>query len=225
MTGQVYAADYAPPTPATMTAAILDMQNAYTDGMSRAPGATELGAGSIGGLTLAPGVYKWSSNVTIPSNLTLSGGANDVWLFQIAQNLTVSSGVNIVLTGGAQASNVFWVVAGQTTIGTTAVFNGTILDQTSIVLNTGARLERARIRAICGHAAVKRGRRSRGGEYADADSCRAGPGRRPERDSGALHLKQSGVGTNPSPDSHADHAASAGVTTNSSPPARANRSR
>src|SRR6185369_3715674 len=56
------------------------------------------------------------------------------------QTLTVSSGVKLILSGGAQAANIFWVVAGQTTIGTTAVFNGNILDQTAIALNTGATL-------------------------------------------------------------------------------------
>jgi hypothetical protein len=117
------------------------MQIAYTDGAGRTnPTATELGAGNIGGLSLAPGLYKWGTGVTIPTNVTLAGGANDVWIFQIAQNLTVSSGVHVVLSGGAQASNVFWVVAGQTTLGTGAVFSGTILDQTAIALNTGATL-------------------------------------------------------------------------------------
>lgn len=139
--GKVLAADYSSPTPATMTAAISDMQTAYTDSAGRTnPTATELGAGNIGGMTLAPGLYKWSTNVTIPTDVTLSGGSNDVWIFQVGQNLTVGSGVHIVLSGGAQASNIFWQVAGQTTIGTTADFSGNILDQTAIVLNTGATL-------------------------------------------------------------------------------------
>jgi hypothetical protein len=138
--GKVYAPDYANPTPANMTTAVLDMQTAYTDAMGRAAGVTELGAGNIGGLTLAPGVYKWGTGVTIPADVTLSGSANDVWIFQIAQTLTVSSSAHIVLSGGAQAGNVFWIVSGQTTIGTSAVFNGNILDQTAIVLNTGATL-------------------------------------------------------------------------------------
>lgn len=141
VTGKVFASDYTPPTPATMTAAISDMQAAYTDSAGRTnPTATELGAGNIGGMTLAPGLYKWSTNVTIPTNLTLSGGANDVWIFQVGQNLTVGSGAHIVLSGGAQASNIFWQVAGQTTVGTTADMSGTILDQTAIVFNTGATL-------------------------------------------------------------------------------------
>lgn len=140
VTGKIYAPGYANPTPAYLTTAVLDMQTAYTDASGRASSVTELGAGNIGGLTLAPGVYKWGTGVTIPTDVTLSGGANDVWIFQVAQNLTVSSATKVLLSGGAQASNIFWVVAGQTTIGTTAVFNGNILDQTTIVLNTGATL-------------------------------------------------------------------------------------
>jgi hypothetical protein len=141
VTGKVYAPSYADPTPANMTTAVSDMETAYTDGMGRTnPTATELGAGNIGGMTLAPGLYKWSTGVTIPTDVTLSGGANDIWIFQIAQNLDISSATNVVLSGGAQAGNIFWVVAGQTTLGTTSVFNGNILGQTSIVLNTGATL-------------------------------------------------------------------------------------
>lgn len=139
VTGKVYAPGYADPTPSNITTAVSDMQTAYTDAMGRTnPTATELGAGNIGGMTLAPGLYKWGTGVTIPTDVTLSGGANDIWIFQIAQNLDVSSAARVVLTGGAQAGNIFWVVAGQTTLGTTAVFNGNILDQTAIVLNTGA---------------------------------------------------------------------------------------
>ncbi len=137
--GKVYAPSYPDPTPANIRVAVSHMENAYTDGAGRTnPAATELGAGNIGGMTLAPGLYKWSTGVIIPTNVTLSGSANDVWIFQIAQNLDISSAVKINLSGGAQANNIFWIVAGKTTIGTTAVFNGTILDQTAIVLNTGA---------------------------------------------------------------------------------------
>ncbi|OJI07864.1 hypothetical protein BK004_00255 [bacterium CG10_46_32] len=91
-------------------------------------------------MTLVSGLYKWSTGVTIPTNVTLSGGANDVWIFQIAQDLTISSTTSVVLSGGAQASNIFWQVAGQTTLGTNSVFNGNILGQTAIILNTGATL-------------------------------------------------------------------------------------
>jgi len=141
VSGKVYAPSYAVPTPSTISTAVSDMETAYTSaaGMTN-PTATELGAGNIGGMTLAPGLYKWGTDVTIPTDVTLSGSANDVWVFQIAGKLDISSATKVVLAGGAQAANIFWVVAGQTTIGTTAVMNGNILDQTTIVLNTGATL-------------------------------------------------------------------------------------
>src|SRR5678810_340438 len=76
VTGKVYAADYAPPTPAVMTTAISDMELAYTDAAGRAPGFTELFAGNlVVPHTLVPGVYKWSSGVLITPDLTLSGSA------------------------------------------------------------------------------------------------------------------------------------------------------
>ena len=141
VTGNIYAPGYASPTPANLTTAISNMETAYTNAAGRTlPTATELGAGNIGGMTLAPGLYKWGTGVTIPTDVTLSGGANDVWIFQIAQTLTVSSGVTVHLTGGAKAGNIFWQVAGQTTLGTTSVFNGNILCQTAIVMNNGATL-------------------------------------------------------------------------------------
>lgn len=142
VSGKVFAADYSVPTPSTMTTAVNDMQTAYTDAAGRTlPTATELGAGNIGGLTIAPGLYKWGTSVTIPTDVTLAGGANDVWIFQIDQNLDISSAKNVILSGGAQAGNIFWVVAGQTTLGTNSVFNGNILDKTAIVMNTGSTLD------------------------------------------------------------------------------------
>ena len=140
VTGRLYAADYTPPTPTYMTTAIGDMQIAYTDAAGRAAFVTELGAGNIGGMTLTPNVYKWSSGVTIPTNLTLTGGADDVWIFQIAGTLNISSATQIILSGGAQASNIFWQVADQVTLGTTSRFSGNILGQTAIVMETGAML-------------------------------------------------------------------------------------
>ena len=137
--GKVYAPSYATPTPANISTAVSDMQTAYTDGAGRSQNViTELGAGNIGGMTLVPGLYKWGTGVTIPTDVTLTGSANDVWIFVIAKNLDISSAKSIIFSGGAKASNIFWVVAGQTTIGTRATFNGNILDQTAIVLNTGA---------------------------------------------------------------------------------------
>lgn len=142
VTGNIYAADYTPPTPSMMTTAVSDMQTAFTDAAGRTlPDFTELGAGDISGQTLIPGLYKWGTGVLITSaGVTLSGGANDVWIFQIAQDLTVNNSAIITLSGGAQAKNIFWQVAGQATLGTSADFKGIILSQTLISLNTGAKM-------------------------------------------------------------------------------------
>jgi hypothetical protein len=138
VTGKVYAADYASPTGANLTTAVGDMEHAFTDAAGRAPDVTELGAGNIGGMTLAPGVYKWGTGVLIPSDVTLKGDGTAVWIFQIAQTLTVSSAVHVVLSGGALPKNVFWQVSGKVELGTTAQFEGVILSKTSITLRTGA---------------------------------------------------------------------------------------
>ena len=142
VSGRLYASNYAVPTPANLTDAVSDMEAAYTDAAGRTqPDHTELGAGNIQGMTLAPGLYKWGTGVSIPSAVTLSGGANDVWIFQIAQDLTVGSGAIVTLAGGARAKNVFWQVGGAATLGTTSNVKGIILSQTAITFNTGAILQ------------------------------------------------------------------------------------
>jgi len=142
VTGKIYAADYAAPTPVNLTTAVSDMETAYTDAAGRSPGATELYSGNLSGRTLAPGVYKWSTGVIINTNVTLAGGPTDVWIFQIAKNLTVGSGAKVLLSGGAQANNIFWQVGGGVgvVIGTTAHVEGNILAQKAIHLRTGASL-------------------------------------------------------------------------------------
>jgi hypothetical protein len=143
----IYSVDNAGPAPcnlrrpAKLTTAIGDMQTAYTDAAERPPTTTELGAGNIGGLTIAPGVYRWSTSVTIPANVALKGGSHAVWIFQISKNLVVSSGKAVVLRGNARARNVFWQVAGKTTLGTTSHFEGTILSKTLIAMKTGASID------------------------------------------------------------------------------------
>jgi len=141
VTGRVYASDYAAPTPSNLTTAVGDMERAFTDAAGRAPDVTELGAGNIGGMTLAPGIYKWSTGLLIPTDVTLAGKDTDVWIFQISQGLTMSSATNVVLTGGAAAKNVFWQVAGAVDIGTTAHLEGVVLTQTAVALRTGATLK------------------------------------------------------------------------------------
>ncbi|HMI93965.1 MAG TPA: ice-binding family protein [Polyangiales bacterium] len=138
VTGKIYAANYAVPTPSNMTTAISDMEIGYTDASARAPDVTGLGAGDIGGMTLTPGVYKWSTGLLIPTDVTLTGGPTEVWIFQIAGNLTVSNGKSIKLAGGALSKNVFWQVGGKAVLGTTVHYEGTLLSKTSIKLGTGA---------------------------------------------------------------------------------------
>lgn len=148
VTGTVYSVDEAGPKPcsikdpARLTTAVLDMQNAYTNAAGRTnPDFVELGAGNIGGLTLVPGLYKWSTGVRAPTDVTLSGGSNDVWIFQIAGNLKVSNGIHVHLSGGARAKNVFWQVAGQATFGTTSHVEGIVLSKKLIAVQTGATIK------------------------------------------------------------------------------------
>lgn len=139
VTGMIFAADMADPTPINLTTAVNDMITAYNDAAGRVtPDFLELGTGNIGGRTLVPGLYKWTTAVTIPSDITISGGANDVWIFQVAQDLNMSNAVNVTLIGGAQAKNIFWQVAGTATFGTTSHFEGIILSMTGITFQTGA---------------------------------------------------------------------------------------
>jgi len=144
VTGNVYSVDAAGPacitTSASMlTTAISNMQTAYTDAAGRnTPDFVNLGAGNIGGKTLTPGLYKFTSSVVIPTDIALEGGPDDVWIFQVAGNLDMSSAVRVTLSGGAQAKNIFWQVAGAVTFGTTSHFEGNILGQTGINLRTGA---------------------------------------------------------------------------------------
>jgi hypothetical protein len=144
VTGTIFSVDAAGPAcrvtdPAGLTAAVSDEETAYTDAAGRTnPAAVNLGAGQIGGLTMAPGLYKWTSNVGISTDVTLAGGPNDVWIFQISGSLSQASATKVILSGGAQAKNVFWQTAGSVAIGTSAHSEGTILSKTMIAMNTGA---------------------------------------------------------------------------------------
>ncbi len=139
VTGKVYAATYTSPTPSTLTTAVGDMQTAYTDAAGRTnPNYVNLGAGNINGMTLVPGLYKWGTGVSISTSITLTGSSSSVWIFQISGGLTFGNGAHIILSGGAQAKNIFWQVASGVSIGTGASFYGIILSQTSITIATGS---------------------------------------------------------------------------------------
>jgi len=137
--GNVFAADNDAPTPSRLTTAVGDMQTAYTDAAGRpTPEFSELGAGAIGGLTLTPGLYKWGTSLSIATDVTLAGGASDTWIFQIAGDLGMSTATRMTLSGGAQAKNIVWQVAGSVDLGAGAHAEGTVLSKTSIAFATGA---------------------------------------------------------------------------------------
>ena len=145
VSGKMYVVDAAGPLPCAindapfLTTAIGDMETAYLDAEGRvSPNFTELGAGEVGGLTLAPGLYKWGTGLLITTDVTLSGGPNDVWIFQVAGTLNQANATRVTLAGGALAKNIFWQVAGAVTIGTTAHFEGVVLAKTLVAVNTGA---------------------------------------------------------------------------------------
>ena len=147
VTGTIYAVDAAGPAPCSvidpvmLTTAVSNLETAYTDAAGRPAGVgpnLNIGGGTVAGQTLVPGTYTWGSNVTITTDLTLNGGPNDVWLFQITGTLNISPNMQVVLTGGALAKNIFWQVSDAVTLGTGSHFEGNILAQTNIAMNTGA---------------------------------------------------------------------------------------
>jgi len=145
VSGKLYTVDAAGPLPCRvtdatlLTSAVLDMEFAYDDAAGRVlPDFTELGAGEIGGRTLQPGLYKWGTGVLISTDVTLSGGPNDVWIFQVAGTLNQANATRVTLAGGARPKNIFWAVAGAVTLGTTAHFEGVVLAKTMIAVNTKA---------------------------------------------------------------------------------------
>lgn len=119
-----------------------DLTTAYNDLAGRTAPAPATVAGDLGGLTLAPGIYKSTSTLGITGTLTLDGqgNANAVWIFQVTSSLTTLGSSSIVLAGGASAHNIFWQVGSSATLGTNSTFNGSILSLASISLATGATL-------------------------------------------------------------------------------------
>jgi hypothetical protein len=140
--GKVYAPDYAVPSPANMVTTSGDMHTAYTtaNGLVVPAPTNEFMAGNLNGQTLTAGIWKWSSGVSITNGIVLDGGGDNcaTFIFQIAQNLTVANSAIITLQNGAQAKNIFWVVAGSgAVLGTNVNFQGNILCKTLISVNTG----------------------------------------------------------------------------------------
>jgi hypothetical protein len=129
----------------------IDLTTAYNT-LAGKPATANLTGLNLGGLTLTPGVYSFSSAAQLTGALTLNGlgNPNSVFIFNIASSLTTSSASVVSLINGAQGGHVFWRVGSSATLGTTSSFTGDILANTSITLNTGATI-------ICGAALASHG--------------------------------------------------------------------
>jgi len=141
--GTIYKRDTTGPNCMQTNAALLssgktDGDAAFYDAMGRSPDYLELGGGNIGGQNLGPATYKWSTAVQIPSDLMLTGGPNDVWIFQIAQQLDVGAGVRIILRGGALPQNVYWAPTATVTLEAGSQFNGILVPAAPVFMHTGA---------------------------------------------------------------------------------------
>jgi len=149
--GTIYTVDAAGPAgsviaPSMLTTAKGDLTKAINDAAGRTPVPTGTflnpGSWNIGGLNLGPGLYKFTGTALLSgSDVTLTGGSDDVWIFQVAKDLEEGSRRQVILAGGAQARNIFWQVGTSATIGTFAVFKGTILAAQAITMDTSSTME------------------------------------------------------------------------------------
>lgn len=162
--GTIYAVDASGPAcavidPTLLTTAKGDLTTAYNEAAGRTPipsgpnlnpGLTP-GAGNIGGMNLAPGLYKFTVTALITgSDVTLTGGPDDVWIFQCAQDLQLGSGIKVILAGGARAKNIFWQVGTSAVLGTSSVFKGTILADQSVTMDTSSTIDGRALARIAG---------------------------------------------------------------------------
>ncbi|HCT93220.1 MAG: hypothetical protein A2X19_03830 [Bacteroidetes bacterium GWE2_39_28] len=118
----------------------LDLTTAFLDGQSRSTSAISL-PGDLSGLTLTPGLYVNSTSVLLSSGtvwLDAQGDANATFIFKMGSTLTSLAGTQVVLSGGALAKNIYWIVGTSATLGTNSIFYGNILADQSITLETGA---------------------------------------------------------------------------------------
>jgi hypothetical protein len=139
ITGSIYSTDHSDPTPGMLSTAAAAMTAAHDDGMARLlPTGTDMGAGELGGLVLPPGLYHWNSAATITTDLTLTGGAGDVWILRVGGGLDVAAGAHVHLAGEALAKNVYWITVGAVTLGADAVVEGQVLSGAAITTGVSA---------------------------------------------------------------------------------------
>jgi hypothetical protein len=139
VTGKLYAANYANPTPLQLATAVLNMQAAYTDAAGRTPpDHLNPTTGTLCGLILQPGLYRWTTGLTMTCGLTFNGSSTDTWIIQTTGTLAVSSSQIMTLTGGAVAENIYWAVASTMTFGASSQIKGILLGKTSATFQTGS---------------------------------------------------------------------------------------
>jgi hypothetical protein len=122
-----------------MTAAVSDMETAYTNAAARPTTDSSMNS-NIGGKTLTAGVYTFTVAVSIASDLTFEGGPDDVFVIQTTRDVTQAANTQVILKGGAQAKNIFWQVAGFVEIGADASMQGILLVKTKVDFITGSSL-------------------------------------------------------------------------------------
>jgi hypothetical protein len=124
---------------AVTLSALSSLATAYSY-LAGLPAGVNLSGQNLGGLTLVPGVYNFSSSAQLTGNLTLNGlgNPNAVFIINIGSTLTTASASTVTLINGAQGGNVFWRVGSSATLGTTTSFAGDILALASITLDTNA---------------------------------------------------------------------------------------
>ncbi len=115
---------------------------------------TDLTGQDLGGMTLTPGVYFFSSSAQLTGTLTLNTLNNPaaLFVFQIGSTLTTASNAVVNVIDALPDTGVFWQVGSSATLGTSTVFAGNILADQSITMNTTAKILCGR--AIALHAAV-----------------------------------------------------------------------
>ena len=124
-------------------AASLAAQNSITTAYNALAGQAcdlDLSGTDLGGLTLTPGAYCFSTSAQLTGTLTLDGQGNAgaVWVFQIGSTLTTASNSRVQFINSGRNCGAFWQVGSSATLGTTTAFAGNILALASITLNTGA---------------------------------------------------------------------------------------
>ena len=144
-----------------------DAATAYT-ALAGFGGFTDMSGQDLGGRTLNPGVYRFSSSAQLTNALTLNflGNPNSQFIFQIGSTLTTASASSVVAVNAGAGGGVFWNVGSSATIGSTTAFLGNIIAQESITLNTGATI-------LCGRAIALTGAVTMQGNTISND-CRVG---------------------------------------------------